>query len=200
MFWRPDIDPAVLCLTSGDYAPDALHVAADPRRWRGRVAVIGSNRGDGRHVVLQVDGASFRLWLTRSRRSDARGFGVWLPFDRYFAERAALAISFWQSAADPPVSAATVRAVMIVPPQTGRTRRRILRAVDARLAGASYREIAAALFGEAEVGNVRDWKNHPTRAVVIRLVRTGLRLINGGYLGLLLPVKRAPRRCKGGRS
>ena len=67
-----------------------------------------------------------------------------------------------------------------------------LRALDGRLAGAGYREVAKVLFplllgrdlqpGEALIGRA------------IRLVRYGVRLMNGGYLDLLRPERRAPKR------
>ena len=60
-----------------------------------------------------------------------------------------------------------------------------LRALDAHLAGATYREIAEALFGEARVPTGSSWKTHDLRDRTIRLVRTGVRLMRGGYLDLL---------------
>ena len=50
--------------------------------------------------------------------------------------------------------------------------------------GASYREIAVAIYGEARV-NTEPWKTSPLRDAVIALVEGGLALINGGYLQLL---------------
>jgi len=67
----------------------------------------------------------------------------------------------------------------------GRRLRQILRALDGRRAGASYRDIAIVLFGAQRVG--RDWnrdgdhlKNH-----VRRLVKRGEALVDGGYKRLL---------------
>jgi len=61
----------------------------------------------------------------------------------------------------------------------------ILRALDGRRAGASYRDIAVVLFGPERVA--KDWgddgdhlKNH-----VRRLVKRGEVLVNGGYRRLL---------------
>lgn len=63
--------------------------------------------------------------------------------------------------------------------------RQILRALDGRRAGASYRDIAVVLFGSRRVGT--DWndggdhlKNH-----VRRLVKRGEALVDGGYRRLL---------------
>lgn len=60
-----------------------------------------------------------------------------------------------------------------------------LRALDARRDGASYRDIAAALFGAAALPE-RGWKTHDLRDRTIRLVRYGEQLMRGGYRQLLL--------------
>ena len=67
-----------------------------------------------------------------------------------------------------------------------------LQALDASLAGADYRAIAKALFGE-RVPKGAEFKNNSLRAQVIRLVRYGTRLMRGGYLDLLRPERRARR-------
>lgn len=60
-----------------------------------------------------------------------------------------------------------------------------LQAYDALQAGATHREIAAALFGERVVKE--DWcsRSDYLRLRVQRLVRTADRLVNGGYRDLL---------------
>lgn len=66
------------------------------------------------------------------------------------------------------------------------------RALDAKDEGAGYREIAKGLFPRL-LGRERE----PSEAVLgraIRLVRYGTRLIHSGYLDLLRPERRAPRR------
>ena len=65
-----------------------------------------------------------------------------------------------------------------------------LRALDASLAGADYRAIAEALFGE-RVPRGAEFRDASLRAQVIRLVRYGVRLMRGGYLDLLRPGGRA---------
>jgi hypothetical protein len=61
---------------------------------------------------------------------------------------------------------------------------RALRAHDARVAGASYREIAAIVLGEAFEGSIA-WRTSSARATAIRLCAAGRRLTRGGHLGLL---------------
>jgi len=70
-----------------------------------------------------------------------------------------------------------------------------LRALDARLAHASYRVIAQGLFGRAGLPAGPAWKTHDLRDRTIRLARSGWKLMHGGYLDLLRspqPRRRAP--------
>lgn len=59
-----------------------------------------------------------------------------------------------------------------------------LRALDARQAGASYRELAETLFGSERLGGA-DWKTCSLRDTTIRLVRCGMALMKGDYRRLL---------------
>jgi hypothetical protein len=70
----------------------------------------------------------------------------------------------------------------------------ILRALDAKLAGASYRVIAEALFGfRGRPKN--DWEVSPLKNKVRRLVADGLFYMRGGYRKLLhYPVRARHRR------
>ena len=63
---------------------------------------------------------------------------------------------------------------------------RVLRALDAAQAHATYRQIAADIFGEEAVDRY-DWRTSSVRDAAIRLVRTGRALSAGGYLRLLDP-------------
>jgi hypothetical protein len=70
-----------------------------------------------------------------------------------------------------------------------------LRALDGRLAHASYRVIAQGLFGRAGLPAGAAWKTHDLRDRTIRLARSGWQLMHGGYLDLLRspqPRRRAP--------
>ena len=60
-----------------------------------------------------------------------------------------------------------------------------LRALDARRAGATHREIASALFGEAMVAADWDGSSAYLRCRVQRLIRLGEALVQGGYRDLL---------------
>lgn len=61
---------------------------------------------------------------------------------------------------------------------------RCLLALDSDMAGDSYRDIAARIFGLTAVGR-EPWKTASIRASTIRLVQAGRALMNGGYLQLL---------------
>jgi hypothetical protein len=62
--------------------------------------------------------------------------------------------------------------------------RRMLQAVDGRLSGASYRDIAATLFGTRDLAD-EPWKTSSRRFATMDLVRGGLAMIAGGYRRLL---------------
>jgi hypothetical protein len=64
-------------------------------------------------------------------------------------------------------------------PYSGDLRERVgltVRALDGRLAGESYRVIAAGLFGDARVPAGPGWKTHDLRDRTIRLVPAGIEL------------------------
>jgi len=64
-----------------------------------------------------------------------------------------------------------------------------LRALDARMDGATYREIAEVLLPSQRIPE-RDWGTHDVRNRIIRLVKTGFALVQGGYRALLRPPSR----------
>ncbi len=60
----------------------------------------------------------------------------------------------------------------------------MIRALDGHLAGASYREIALALYGTQAVARF-PWKTSSIRGQTIRLVTDAVAMMNGGYRKLL---------------
>lgn len=60
----------------------------------------------------------------------------------------------------------------------------MLQAADGRDHGASYREIANAIYGETRV-SADSWKTSALRDTVIGLVESAITMIGGGYLQLL---------------
>lgn len=65
----------------------------------------------------------------------------------------------------------------------------MLRAVDARGDGATYRAIAEHLYPQHE-NDAASWVGSAIRETTIRLARDGMKLVRGGYRTLL----RRPRR------
>lgn len=75
-------------------------------------------------------------------------------------------------------------------PQQKRRHRQMLQATDGRLNGATYREIARALFGLHRVAT-EPWKTSALRDATSALVKDGLAMIAGGYRALLRHRRRA---------
>jgi hypothetical protein len=63
----------------------------------------------------------------------------------------------------------------------------MVRAFDARLDGASYRDIATVLFASPKTARLpaRDWKQSAEHSRVFRLVKNAGTLVDGGYRKLL---------------
>ncbi len=59
-----------------------------------------------------------------------------------------------------------------------------LRSLDARLSGATYRDIAQRLYGLKRLED-EPWKTSSLRTATIRLVASGLAMMRGGYRHLL---------------
>jgi hypothetical protein len=135
---------------------------------------------DGRHLILSDPEGEHRLWLLPS--GSHKPLAVVIPLDEDFPLRVAGAQRFrrWM----------TNRPAGQFPPSmllTQRHRARLvlmLHALDMRRANATYREIAAALFGAKAVAE-RGWKTLSVRGRTIRLVQDANTMIDGGYLKLL---------------
>ena len=172
VLWTAPALPSAIALAR---LPDDL---ADPR------LQIASPFGpvlaeDGSERLIDLQGSLHRLHLVEGPGGDTAC--VLLPLDRLFDLRAAAALRLWR--------ALTRRAPGRDPatlPAPRRDRLALaLRALDARLDGASYREIATALFGAARMP-VRGWKTHDLRDRTVRLARFGFAMMQGGYRRLLL--------------
>lgn len=134
-------------------------------------------------AISAEDGLHFRL---RAGRVDAqlllldgsgppRPLAALVPLDADALDRIAAVERLWRSLHGRAVS-----------PERGPTTqqrnllRQELRATDGRAHGATYREIAEAMFGAARVAD-HPWKSSPLRDKIYRLVRGGRAMINGGY-------------------
>lgn len=158
-------------------APDGLTNAKPLGQAVLTKAVAQHDGSDGRHLVLPGD---HHLWLLAQRPD--RPVAVVLPWDEDFLLRVAAVLQFRRLMADKDAGPPP-RALQLTP----RHRRRLiqmLRALDGHLSTATYREIAAVIFGPTAVSDP-SWKTLPIRAQTIRLVKDATAMMNRGYLKFL---------------
>lgn len=132
---------------------------------------------EGRFGALGTDGPV--PFLNMARRTGSGSMAILLPLDDDLPGRIEAIQRFWQILKARPVP----RDTRMTPYQRQRFRL-MIQAADGRAAGASYREIGIAIYGERRVLG-EPWKTSPLRAAVIALARNASALIGGGYLGLL---------------
>jgi hypothetical protein len=134
---------------------------------------------DGWHVLFRLCGIEHRLFL-KEAPAIGESYAAELPFDDVFDIRVHSARRLWR--------ALNGRSAGLPFHQLSPQRRQrfalALRALDARMEGATYRMIAEGLFGAKRIPE-RAWKTHDLRNRTIRLVRSGLALMHGGYRELL---------------
>lgn len=179
VIWRPELTAVTVIL---DAAPDGFETAApvDPRALG---ALLANEAGiDGRHVIVADAAGEHRLWLRDPQ--PGRPLAAVIPLDKDFITRIASLLRFHRRllgrAAGPlprgwPLTAYRLARLDL-----------ILRAMDLRQNGATYREIAANLGREdAAQLSASDWKMSASRSFVVRLVRDGIAMMNGDYRKLL---------------
>ncbi len=176
IFWTPQADPGTIVLQSGPALSDGFHLTVDNLR---------AHPVDEREAALfrlNLHGERFDVSLSGSMEGDA--LAAVIPLDEMTPDRLTALGRFW--------SAATGRAAPADPrmtPQRLHRARQMLRAVDARETGATYRAIAQFLFPQHE-NDAASWVGSAIREATIRLARDGMKLVRGGYRALL----RRPRR------
>ena len=143
---------------------------------------------DGIHVIVDGHAGAHRLWFPEGFPSDASPLEAEIDLDRFLPQRTRAALAFWRAVRRG--SAIPVHQPTALERHAALRRKRTLRALDGRLAGASYRAIAITLFGESEVPRGMAWKTCSARDAVIRLVAYGKRLMRGQYRALLRYPKR----------
>jgi hypothetical protein len=181
IFWAPEALSTVLSLRQYGAASDAGQFALD---WTGLANSELRHAPDGWHGVVALAGVTHRLYLEAIPAKGAP-LSIELPLDANSDIRLQAAHRFW-CAIDgrrPGLSP------LAFPPQRRRRFVLMMRALDAWLAGHSYREIAEGLFGKERVGR-RSWKDSDLRSHIIRLVKSGIALMRGGYRALLRPSSR----------
>lgn len=162
-------------------APDGFDAAAIVPDRMGELLADLSD-ADGRHVVLDDPKGVHRLWL---RDPGARAMGGFIVFDELFFVRMASLERFYRRLVGMR-AAPTPRRLGLTPYRRDRLIR-MIKALDAREAGASMREIAQA-FGDEEATKwpASEWKNANARSDMVRLLKKAKSLVKGGYLKMLL--------------
>ncbi|WP_299008102.1 DUF2285 domain-containing protein [uncultured Caulobacter sp.] len=177
--WRPELTAVTVIL---DAAPAGFNSASpvDPRALGELLADLAGI--DGRHVIVADGAGEHRLWLRDSR--PGQPLAAIVPLDKDFLTRIASLLRFHRRLLG--------RAPGPLPrgwPLTAYRLARldlILRALDLRERGATYREIAARLGrDDATKLSASDWKMSASRSFAVRLVRDGIALANGDYRKLL---------------
>lgn len=171
VLWSPLADPAVLTLTP---LPDFLSLEHPAG-----LAQFAAHRDSpqGSHAVHDSGTATQLLLLPGGKAG--RSLAALIPLDSQTLGRVEALVRFWRAYHKRPV-----------PPDTRMTtqqRRRLrlmMRTADGRKNGASYRDIATALYGTERVAS-NPWKTSALRDTVIGLVKGGAAMIGGGYLQLL---------------
>ncbi len=169
--------PTAVLLTP---APQGFPAAATQQSIDFGAALADQTGIDGRHVIFSDPRGEHRVLLVRP--GPDQPLAVAIPLDEDFSLRLAGALRFQHWLMRRPAGRLP-RSMLL----TARHRARLmlmLRACDMRQDGATYREIAADLFGAKAVAE-HGWKTLPVRGRTIRLVEDANTMIGGGYLNLL---------------
>lgn len=180
VFWLPDVHAGCVILTS-QTREHRETIRFAPETWA--TEVVLRHAPDGSYVLLREGRAEHRLWLAKPL-SGGVPLAAIIPLDESASVRADATIRFWRHA--------TGSKAPIPPVGSGQRLTRLastLRALDGWQAGASYRSIATALFGSTRVA-AEAWKTASVRDTTIRLVRTGIAMMQYGYRKLLGPKQR----------
>lgn len=170
MVWSPLSDPAIVLLTRRPGFLPSVQTALADRYAAERDGPEGSyaNLPD---CGLQV------LFLPDTSPNDQ--LAAVIPIDDDLLDRIDAIARFSRAWLKRP----SLRDTRMTVDQRRRFRLR-LRAADGRMNGATYREIAIAIYGAARVDN-EPWKTSSLRDAAIAFVEAGIALIDGGYLRLL---------------
>ncbi|NVN37474.1 MULTISPECIES: DNA -binding domain-containing protein [Acetobacteraceae] len=141
--------------------------------------VVRLDDGDAWHGFWQSGASSHQVWLPTHPADGRATYVVILPLDKLLELRAEAVLRLWRAL----VGRSEGRWAHDFPQQTRDRHILILRALDGRAAGASYRKLAEVLLGFR--GRKADWENDPRKNQVRRLVADGRYYVRGGYRDLL---------------
>ena len=173
VFWAPEVDPGTVILTTVPLAPSIESLTA--RHLDASTARVGS---DGRSIVHGRGPDAVHLLLAADTSSTSPLAAI-VSLGDDGLDRIEAVGRFWRA-----VNGRRVPADARLTTQQRRRLRRMLQAVDGHHEGASYREIAEAIFGAGRVADA-PWKTSAIRDATIDLVKDGVALITGGYRALL---------------
>lgn len=169
--WTARALPSIVVVTSTDTE------LLDPRFRLAFPALAGTRSDDEPYKILRRGPSAFRIHMREAVDPPA----VLLPLDKLFDIRVGAALRLWRSlrGRNPGPNPAAL--------SLQRRRRLILalRALDGRLAGASYRELAIILLKLEDMSDAT-WQTDERRGQVIRLAQLGASLMTDGYRDLLL--------------
>ncbi|SMH40572.1 DUF2285 domain-containing protein [Mesorhizobium australicum] len=171
IFWTPETDPGVINLVQ---TPKPLTAAAASGIDVPFVAL--RRNGMGLHTRVPLPGGS-QLMLVHGTHPD-RPLAVIIPLDSAARDRLSAVERFVRSQ-----SGHSVRDTRLTAAQRRRLAQ-MLRALDGRREGASYLQLAIALFGRRLI-DPANWQESSFRYTTLRLVRDGLMMVDGGYRQLL---------------
>lgn len=145
-------------------------------------------------AIFQHDPALLRLDIlgelydvTLADPRDDSPLAAFVMFDDLTPDRQSALTRFWSA-----IKGKRVPSDPRMTPKRRARARQMLRAVDGRLAGATYRSIGEALFPLHKIDSA-SWTGDALREITIRLARDGMAHVRGGYRMLL----RRPRRVSG---
>lgn len=144
--------------------------------------------GDAWHGFWQPGVSTHQFWLPLPPAVGSATYVVILPLDKLLELRAEAVLRLWRVL----VGRSEGGQAHDLPQQKRNRHILILRALDGRAAGASYRKLAEALLGFR--GRKADWENDPRKNQVRRLVADGRYYVRGGYRDLLrYPIRLSDR-------
>jgi hypothetical protein len=175
VFWLPELHTSTIVLAESPVETESTFRFL-PDTWHGELA--SRRASDGLHLIL-IDGRDeHRIWMP-DPPTEGTPLAAIIPLDETADLRTAASTRFHRHITRTGTAAG--------PHLTRQRQRRLtlsLRALDGRISGATYRTIAEALFGSGRAA-AEPWKTASLRDNTIRLVRTGRKLMAGGYRDLL---------------
>lgn len=172
MFWTPEADPAAIVVIAAPsiFGPGIPQSDLVPVRTRLAPDGLIFSHGEGAEAIT--------ILLVNEARPD-QPLAAIVPLDANSPDRIEALTRLWR--------ALHKRSVLPDTRLTAQQRRRLkhmLQAVDGRMNGANYRDIANALYGRSRVA-ADPWKSSALRDSTMDLVKDGLAMIAGGYLKLM---------------